>query len=99
MHLAHNHAITVVPLFPEQHLRQVSDCLVRCHGVLPMVCCKGVAQAAARAGVKVILSSLQGDYLASQASWSSIFTEEMMPENLTAAEQKFVSGHFQRYCK
>ena len=46
----------------------------------------------ARAGVQVIVSSLGGDYVAGQAPWTSIFTEEFMPPNLTASEQRNVLG-------
>ena len=44
------------------------------------------------AGVRVIVSSLTGQYLAKQATWDTIFTEEIMPPGLTAAEQKYVLG-------
>ena len=40
----------------------------------------------------MIVSSLGGDYVAGQASWSSIFIEEFMPANLSASEQLNVLG-------
>jgi hexosaminidase len=46
----------------------------------------------AKAGVRVISSSLGGDYVASQSSWASIFVEELMPIGLTPAEQKNILG-------
>eukprot|EP00038_Savillea_parva_P010581 m.191273 g.191273 ORF g.191273 m.191273 type:complete len:644 (+) comp18295_c0_seq1:40-1971(+) len=46
----------------------------------------------AQAGQRVIVSSLAGDYVASQAPWSSIFVEELMPPALTPKEQALVLG-------
>ena len=46
----------------------------------------------AKSGHKVVSSGLRGYYVASQASWESIFTAELMPANLTAAERANVLG-------
>ena len=52
----------------------------------------GAIAAIAKAGHQVVSSGLKGYYVASQASWQSIFAEELMPGNLTAAEQARVLG-------
>jgi hypothetical protein len=44
----------------------------------------------AKAGVRVIVSSLGGQYVAGQAPWGQIFQEELMPSGLTDKEQKNV---------
>ena len=46
----------------------------------------------AEAGHRVITSGLGGDYVASQAPWTQIFSEEIMPKNLSAAAQARVLG-------
>ena len=46
----------------------------------------------AEAGHRVITSGLRGDYVASQAPWTEIFSEEIMPANLNAAAQARVLG-------
>ena len=46
----------------------------------------------AKEGHKVVSSGLGGYYVAKQTSWTEIFTEELMPPNLTKAEQANVLG-------
>lgn len=46
----------------------------------------------AKAGVKVIVSSLGADYVAGQAAWTQLFQQDIMPSGLTPKEQTNVLG-------